>query len=127
MIKLRSLLVENVEDLINDIKLYLYSYGDYSSWNEFVDHQELGECQSIVSGIIWKFPLARKVFSSIEGDKSYVDEDGKEQILQTHHWITINNIPLDFSKGTLRDYIDFENLYDVHLGNDAWRYKMKRR
>jgi hypothetical protein len=122
MIKLKELLNDPIDNLIEKIKLSLMSYNDYSSWNDFIDHQEQGECQSIVSHIINEFPQAKKKFGEIERDISYTDENGDEQHLQTHHWIIINNIPLDFSKGTLKNVIKFENLYDVYLGNDLWRY-----
>ena len=30
----------------------------------------------------------------------------------THHWVEINGEPYDFSKGTLKDYIDWVDMYD---------------
>ena len=39
----------------------------------------------------------------------------------THHWVEIDGIPYDFSKGTLKDYIDFFDIYSVEI-DDEWRY-----
>ena len=123
MIKLMSLLKEEtLNELIEKIKVHLYTLEDYNSWNEFVDRQEQGNCQTIVAEIIRMFPQAKKVFGEIERDVPYKDENGEEQILQTHHWIVVNNIYLDFSKGTLKNVIEFVDLYKPDLKNDEWRY-----
>jgi hypothetical protein len=42
----------------------------------------------------------------------------------THHWITINDKIYDFSKGTLRDYITWDDVYDVNVEGDKWRYNL---
>ena len=51
-----------------------------------------------------------------------IDEYGDEQTLMTHHWIIINGRIYDFSKGTLRDYINWDDVYDVNVDGDEWRY-----
>jgi hypothetical protein len=110
------LIIENVDDEF-DIR-----YDDLEkNWKKFVDKQENGDCQSIVSSIIHEFPEVTKVFGEIEVDEPYYDEDGDEQILMTHHWVEIDGEIYDFSKGTLKNYIDFYDIYDPEV-DENWRY-----
>ena len=118
---MRAKFINESENIIEDIKLFLIEENDIESWEKFVDHQELGDCQGIVSSIVYNFPIAEKVFGEIEIDESYIDEYEDEQNLMTHHWVKIDNIIYDFSKGTLIDYIDFRDLYEVEIIDD-WRY-----
>jgi len=116
----KSLIMETLvdEDEFNE----LYN-GDWDlAWKNFVDNQENGDCQGIVSGIIYNFKNVKKVFGEIEVDEPYIDEYGDEQTLMTHHWITINGKIYDFSKGTLLDYINWDDVYDVNTDGDEWRY-----
>lgn len=116
----KSLIMETLvdEDEFNE----LYN-GDWDlAWKKFVDSQENGGCQGIVSNIIHDFKNVKKVFGEIEVDEPYIDEYGDEQILMTHHWITINGKIYDFSKGTLSDYINWDDVYDVNTDGDEWRY-----
>ena len=107
------------EDEFNE----LYN-GDWDeAWKDVVDNQENGECQSIVADIIRNFPQVTKVFGEIEIDEPYYDEYDEEQTLVTHHWIEIDGEKYDFSKGTLKDYIDWDDIYDVKPNNDEWRYQ----
>ena len=129
--------IENSEELIQQIKKSLIMEtlvdeeefnelydGDLDlAWKSFVDTQENGDCQGIVSTIIYEFKTVKKVFGEIEVDEPYIDEYGDEQTLMTHHWITINDKIYDFSKGTLRDYITWDDVYDVNVEGDEWRYK----
>ncbi len=107
---------------IEGVKKYLYELEGNDSWKEFIDNQELGNCQSIVSDIKRKYPFVKSVFGEIYVDESYIDEDGEEQYKMTHHWIEYKNQIYEFSKGTLKDYITFENLYDVDPENES-RYR----
>ncbi len=127
---------DNNNIIINQIKKHLieptlmddeieYMHNDLDvAWQVFVDNQELGECQSIVADISRNFHVCKKVFGEIEIDNPYYDEEGEEQSYMTHHWITIDGIIYDFSKGTLKDYINFDNddLYNVTVDNDEYRY-----
>jgi len=128
--------VQNTEELIQQIKKSLimetlvdeYEFnelynGDWDlAWENFVDNQENGDCQGIVSNIIHDFKNVKKVFGEIEVDEPYIDEYGDEQTLMTHHWITINGKIYDFSKGTLSNYINWDDVYDVNTDGDEWRY-----
>jgi hypothetical protein len=112
-----------MSNLIEQIKRSLYEYEGYNSWEEFVDNQSMGDCQTIVSFITYNFPQVKKMLGEIEVDEPYIDEEGKEQILMTHHWVKINHKNYDFSKGTLKNYIEFDDIYDPEISsNEIWRY-----
>ena len=112
-----------METLVDEDEFNELYNGDLDlAWENFVDNQENGDCQDIVSTIIYDFKTVKKVFGEIEIDEPYIDEDGDEQTLMTHHWITINDKIYDFSKGTLRDYITWDDVYDVNVEGDEWRY-----
>lgn len=102
-------------DLIENIKKFLFTEDGYDTWEEFVDHQEIGNCQGIAASIVRKFPQAKKVFGEIDVEESYVDDKGEEQDKVTHHWIKIGKDTYDFSKGTLKDYITFDDIYDPEI------------
>ncbi len=40
------------------------------------------------------------------------DEEYYNKVM-THHWITIDDEVHEFSKGTLKDYVNFNDLYSV--------------
>lgn len=105
------------ETLIDDEFKELYNNDINKAWENFVDNQEMGDCQGIVANIIRQFPQVKKVF----GEINIADENDEPEYF-THHWIEINGIPYDFSKGTLSNYIDWDNLYDVEIYNEEWRY-----
>jgi hypothetical protein len=102
-------------DFVQQIKDYLTHSWGYESYEDFVDNQSMGDCQVIVYEICLHFPFANKVFGEIEIDGSYYDEDGEEHSLVTHHWIKIGGIPYDFSKGTLKNHIEFDSIYDPEI------------
>lgn len=112
----------NTNDLIEKIKQYLIDDDEYDDWEDYIDHQKMGDCQMIVSSIIGEFPNVVKVFGEIEVDEPYLDEDDEEQVLMTHHWCKINNEIYDFSKGTLKDAIEWKDLYSVDCSDEEWRY-----
>jgi hypothetical protein len=126
VITLKKLLI--METLVNEEEFNELYNGDWDlAWKKFVDNQENGDCQGIVSRIIYNFKTViktiKKVFAEIEVDEPYIDEYGDEQTLMTHHWITINGNIYDFSKGTLLDYINWDDVYDVNVDGDEWRYR----
>jgi hypothetical protein len=123
MEKRRIKLFENYS-LINRIKQSLLDWYDYDNWNEFVDNQELGQCQSIVNHISSEFSEIIKVFGEIQLDESYLDDNFEEQYYMVHHWIEYKGQIYDFSKGTLKSYIDWSDVYEVEVIDD-YRYNAK--
>jgi hypothetical protein len=136
--KLVDFLVEsnNSDELIESIKRLLIMdrlvdedefnnlyKGDLDlAWKDFINNQQMGDCQEIVSMIIKNFKEAKKVFGEIEVDEPYIDEFGEYQNLVTHHWIEIGGVTYDFSKGTLSNHIDWVDIYSVEVIGDDWRY-----
>lgn len=66
---------------VEEIKKYLYESEGHDSWEEFVDRQRLGDCQSIVSDIKRKYPFVKSVFGEIEIDEPYYDEEGEVRVV----------------------------------------------
>lgn len=114
----------NYDNIIDDIKNKLISDDNFmmDNYEQFIDNQSIGECQTIVSFIKHDFPQIKKVFGEIEVDEPYIDENGEEQILMTHHWIELNGKKYDFSKGTLTKYIDWIDKYNPSTEDEEWRY-----
>jgi len=82
-------------------------------WKEIVDGQSMGECQLIVSIIkMWKIPGIETHFGEIKIEYPIDEDDYGRQM--THHWVTYKGQPLEFSKGSLRDYVYWEDLYDPY-------------
>lgn len=116
--------------LVEEIKSFLISEDEYdaSNWEQFVDKQEMGECQSIVSAIVHKFGDrgVKKVFGEIEVDEPSIqyDEDEEGETIEsenynfTHHWVEISGKMYDFSKGTLKDNIEWLDVYDPSTENE---------
>ena len=104
-------------DIIEQIKKRLYEDNGNDNWKEFVDGQSIGECQSIVYSIVHDFKKdgVKRVFGEIDVEEPYTDEDGDEQDKMTHHWVEIDGVPYDFSKGTLTDYIHFGDIYNPEI------------
>jgi hypothetical protein len=112
-----------METFIDDEEFQEEYNGDWDkAWKDYVDKQNIGDCQGIVSSIRLDFPQVKKCFGEIEVDEAYTDDNDEEQTLMTHHWVIINNNIYDFSKGTLVDYIEWGDVYDVSTVDDKWRY-----
>jgi hypothetical protein len=127
----------NQDKLINDIKKSLTNHFDFDTWEDFVDSQNMGDCQLIVSLISNEFGErgVNKVFGEItvdnpsyqwdeiwDNDLEEYREESVENYNFTHHWIEIDGIIYDFSKGTLKDYIDWDDIYDPYIESEKWRY-----
>lgn len=118
--RLKFYITESDRNIIEDIKNYLIWDGGYDSWKEVVDNQEVGDCQYIAVEIerVFKNRGVKRVFGRIETDNG-------EKI--THHWVTIKGVPYDFSKGTLKYYIDFRGneLYDPEISDESIYHKLR--
>jgi hypothetical protein len=116
----------NIDHLINRIKEFLLldhfeDTDDRLTWKQYIDRQQLGECQSIAPLISKNFPQVKHIFGTIENDEYFVDDDG-EYNDTPHHWNSFNGMILDFSKGTLKTMTDFIELYSPTVDGDEWRY-----
>jgi len=107
-----------VKNIIDFLKSELIDYEGYNTWEEFVEQQKLGDCQSIVYklediGKMNKLPIDAH-FGEIEIDDEYYNVNEDEYIDRfVHHWITINGEIFEFSKGTHKNYIEYDDLYNV--------------
>ena len=108
-------------DKVSFIKRQLLKLYSAKSWEDFVDKQQLGDCQEIIASVLsLKISGVVKVFGEIEVDEPYIDPDGNEQIYMTHHWAEIDGVRHDFSKGTLRYYIDWsEEIYETDVSGES--------
>jgi hypothetical protein len=97
----------------------------YKKWIDFLEDQSLGDCQYIISSVSKiikdnKLKGFKSVFGEIEILDYAHDENDLGKIM-THHWILLENEILDFSKGTLSDFIDspdFESIYGDDMALD---------
>lgn len=110
---------KDIQFIINEI----LSANDYDSWEDFLDDQSLGDCQGIiseVSSIIKSNKLKgfKSVFGEIEIIDMAHDENDMGKIM-THHWILYKKEILDFSKGTLKDFIDSSDYTSIYADTDA--------
>ncbi len=113
MTEAQKALVERVKDEL--------SSEDERTWQEFVNHQELGQCQVIAATIAAAHPEFTAVVGEVETDQPYQDEDGEEQTLVLHHWVELDGVPLDFAKGTLRGFREDPDPYDPEISEpDAY-------
>lgn len=106
------------ENIIDYLKSELIDWNGYDTWEEFIDSQEIGQCQTIAKfcddignknnlPIVWHFGY-------IHLDEPYYDAMEEEDVYRlTHHWVSINDEICEFSKGTLKNYIEWYNIYDT--------------
>jgi len=100
-------------NIINLIKDELLKSYDYENWNDFIDEQEMGDCQMIVHTIKnMNITGVKTHFGEIQIDEP-TEEEYFDKIM-THHWISYNNEILEFSKGTLKDYVHWNNIYNIN-------------
>jgi len=99
---------------IKEIQNHLIAMYDSETWENFVDNCELGDCQFIAKVVKDDFKQynIEHVFGEIEIDEPYIDDYGDEQDMMTHHWNLLDGDIVDFSKGTLAEHIEFDDIYD---------------
>jgi hypothetical protein len=115
-----------VDFIKKELVSYFLGYDDFigDAWVEFVDGQKIGDCQLIVSFIdSLNIGGVKKHFGEIRVDHP-IEDDGEIIDMMVHHWITINDNVYEFSKGTLKDYIDWEDLYSVIPDDDSRYHKL---
>lgn len=112
------------ESYLNNIEL---------AWKDFVDNQVEGDSLYICT-LIENIDDVEHFYGEIEVDyPTYEDIDEydddsddyveveKENYFFDHHWVTINGDIYEFSKGTLKDNIDWDDMYNVET-EDENRY-----
>jgi len=110
---------KDIQFIIDEI----LSGNGHDIWEDFLDNQSLGDCQGIiseVSSIIKSNKL--KGFKSVFGEIEIIDYAHDENDLgkiMTHHWILYKKEILDFSKGTLNEFIDSNDYVSVYADTDA--------
>ena len=99
-----------------------------NAWEDYIDEQNFGDSQEICNfSLIGDIEGVEIVSGEIEVDyptyeeKTEYDEDSDdfveieaENYFIEHTWIKINGEIFEFSKGTLVDYIDWDDMYDVN-------------
>jgi len=116
-----------IESYFNNIEL---------AWEDFIDDQQLGDCENICDlNLLSDIPNIEVIYGLIEVDYPIYDEileydnesgdyfenESKVYYLP-HYWIKVNGDTFEFSKGTLADYIDWDDIYGVETENTE-RYK----
>jgi len=97
-----------VKDIIKNFEDY-YEHG----WMDIIQQQKIGDCQSIVS-FIKDLNIQGMTAHFGEITIDYPTEKKYNNKTMTHHWVDYNGQILEFSKGTLKDYVDWNNMYNVY-------------
>ena len=116
----REFMNERVDDTnkkVSNIKNYLTNYFNGSSWEEFVDSQIEGDCQEITKVIENKFPFVKRMSGQMDVCGEYSD------YCMYHYWVEFDNNIFDFAKGTLYDYVNWDNeyFYNPYVLGDDWK------
>lgn len=105
---------DDCDKIAEDIKNHLLEWYDFDTWEDFIQKQEIGDCQILCSGLNKIFPI-NSVFGEIKIDNDYIDEYGETQNQVTHHWLLCGESIIDISKGTLKDYIVWSDVNSVFV------------
>lgn len=102
----------------------------YDKWTDFLEDQSMGDCQGIIASVARiikanKLKGFKSVFGEIEITDTAHDESDLGKIM-THHWIVYKNQILDFSKGTLQEFIDSRDFTSIYGDEDALDFKAIR-
>ncbi len=114
---------ESLTGTVNIIEFLKFEINKYDTWEEFIEQQKIGDSQNIsyqLEEIGKKNNLPVKChFGEIVLDNYYYDNNTNDEVKTlSHHWITINDDIVEFSKGALKNYIEWNNLYDVYCESE---------
>ena len=102
----------SLNNIVEDIKNQLLDSEGIDNWEEFVNNQKIGDCQGIVSDIKrMNIPEVECFFGELEIQEPKDENDFNKKM--THHWVEIAGEPFEFSKGTLKDYVEWIDIYGV--------------
>jgi hypothetical protein len=109
----------------DEIKAALLKLYKFSSWNEFIDMQQTGQCDKIAKTVCKLFPKVKMVSAYINfSDVAILELNDNEENNAIHYFNKIGKKFVDFGKGTNRYkgiYIlkGIDDLYDVNFSDDA--------
>lgn len=115
---------KNVPSL-EEVKVALLKLYKFSTWEEFINYQQVGQCNRIAKTVCKLFPKIKMVSAIInfsEVAKIKINDGGEYNAI--HYFNKIGKDFVDFGKGTNR-YNDvyiltgIDDLYDVNFSNEA--------
>jgi len=102
----------SLNNIVEDIKNQLLDSEGIDNWEEFVNNQKMGDCQGIVSDIKrMNIPEVKCFFGELKIKDPKNENDFNRKM--THHWVEIEGEPFEFCKGTLKDYVEWIDIYGV--------------
>lgn len=110
---------------LDEVKAALLKLYKFSTWEEFIDMQQTGQCDKIAKTVCKLFPKVKMVSAYInfsEVAKIKINDSGEYNAV--HYFNKIGKDFVDFGKGTNRYnevYIltGIDDLYDVNFSNEA--------
>lgn len=109
----------------DEVKAALLKLYKFSSWNEFIDMQQAGQCDKIAKSVSKLFPKIKMVSAIINfSEIAKLKINDNEEYNAVHYFNKIGKNYVDFGKGTnkysniyILDGID--DLYDVTFSDEA--------
>lgn len=93
---------------IDEIKNELLKLFQFSSWNEFIDMQQTGQCSTISKAVCRLFPKVKMVSAIVNfSDLAKLEINDKNEMNCVHYFNKLGKNYLDFAKGTNR----YKNIY----------------
>lgn len=126
-----KIVISNLKPITKDIpsfdevKAALLKLYKFSSWDEFIDMQQTGQCDKIAKTVSKLFPKIKMVSANINfSNIAKLKINDKEEYNAVHYFNKIGKDFIDFGKGTnkyndvyILDGID--DLYDVTFSEEA--------
>lgn len=93
---------------IDEIKNELLKLFQFSSWNEFIDMQQTGQCSTIAKAVCRLFPKVKMVSAIVNfSDLAKLEINDENEMNCVHYFNKLGKNYLDFAKGTNR----YKNIY----------------
>lgn len=110
---------------LDEVKAALLKLYKFSTWDEFIDMQQTGQCDKIAKTVSKLFPKIKMVSAIIDFSESAILKiNDNEENNAVHYFNKIGKNFVDFGKGTNRynnvyilDGID--DIYDVNFSSEA--------
>lgn len=110
---------------LDEVKAALLKLYRFSSWDEFINMQQVGQCDKIAKTVCKLFPKIKMVSAIINfSEIAKLKINDNDDYNAVHYFNKIGKEYLDFGKGTNRYnnvYIleGIDNLYDVTFSEEA--------